>query len=43
MDSSKLDRLFADYEKAFDRLDLAAIARQFADTFISAGPKGTIA
>lgn len=43
MDSTKLDRLFADYEKAFDRLDLAAIARQFADTFISAGPKGTIA
>jgi ketosteroid isomerase-like protein len=43
MDSSKLDRLFADYEKSFDRLDLAAIARLYADTFISAGPKGTIA
>jgi ketosteroid isomerase-like protein len=43
MDNSKLDRLFADYEKAFDRLDLAAIARQYADTFISAGTKGTIA
>jgi hypothetical protein len=36
-------RLFADYEKAFAALDLSTSAGFFADTFISAGPRGVIA
>lgn len=36
-------KLFADYEKAFDALDIEKQVDFFADTFISAGPKGTIA
>ena len=43
MDHKKLEKLFKDYEHAFDKLDIAAIAEHYADTFISAGPKGTIA
>ena len=43
MSSEGIDRLFKLYEKAFDKLDLKAIAGYYADTFISAGPKGTIA
>jgi len=43
MSSDGLDRLFKQYEKAFDKLDLRTIADFYADTFISAGPKGTIA
>jgi hypothetical protein len=36
-------KLFADYEKAFSALDIEKQVDFFADTFISAGPKGTIA
>jgi hypothetical protein len=36
-------KLFAEYEKAFDALDLSTSAGFFADTFISAGPRGVIA
>ena len=35
--------LFAEYEKAFSALDFKKSAGFFADTFISAGPRGTIA
>jgi hypothetical protein len=40
--NKKIERLFADYEKAFTELDLKKTATFFSDTFISAGPKGTI-
>lgn len=43
MDSSKLEKLFAAYEKAFNELDVKTNAAFFADTFISAGPRGIIA
>lgn len=43
MDRQKIEELFAEYENAFATLDLAAIAKYYPDTFISAGPKGTIA
>lgn len=36
-------KLFAEYEALFDALDVAGQARLFADTFISAGPRGAIA
>lgn len=36
-------RLFAEYERAFAALDIAKSAQFFADTFISAGPRGAIA
>ena len=36
-------KLFADYEKAFDALDIDKQVPLFAETFLSAGPKGTIA
>lgn len=36
-------KLFAEYEKLFDALDVAGQARFFADSFISAGPHGAIA
>ncbi len=39
----KIEQLFAGYEKAFSDLDFKKSASFFADTFISAGPKGTIA
>jgi hypothetical protein len=42
MGSEYLERLFKQYEKAFDKLDIKAISNYYADTFISAGPKGTI-
>jgi hypothetical protein len=35
--------LFTAYEKAFAALDMRANAGMFADTFISAGPRGAIA
>lgn len=38
-----VNALLRDYEKAFDRLDAEGQASLFAETFISAGPKGTIA
>lgn len=36
-------KLFAEYEKAFAALDISRTAGFFADTFISAGPRGAIA
>lgn len=42
MKKEKLEKLFNQYEKAFDKLDLKAISKFYADTLISAGPKGTI-
>jgi hypothetical protein len=40
--SPSVKRLFSEYEKAFSALDLQRSAEFFADSFISAGPKGTI-
>jgi hypothetical protein len=37
-----VEKLFAEYEKAFAALDLNRTAEFFADSFISAGPNGTI-
>ena len=36
-------KLFEEYAKAFDTLEVEKQVKWFADTFISAGPKGTIA
>ena len=36
-------RLFAEYEEAFSALDMEKSAGFFAETFISAGPRGAIA
>ena len=35
--------LFAEYEKAFSALDVEGQAKLFTDSFVSAGPKGSIA
>lgn len=43
MVTAQLEKLFSEYEKAFNDLDVRKNAAFFADTFISAGPKGTIA
>jgi len=43
MDTARIENLFVEYEKAFNDLDIKKSAEFFADTFISAGPKGTIA
>ena len=43
MVSPSVKRLFDEYEKAFSALDIEKSAQFFADSFISAGPKGTIA
>ena len=43
MSRDQLDSLFKDYETAFDKLDLKTISGYCADSFISAGPKGSIA
>lgn len=43
MSREQLDILFKQYESAFNKLDLNTITGFYADTFISAGPKGTIA
>jgi len=43
MHTEKIEKLFSEYEKAFNALDMRAIAHHYADNFISAGPKGTIA
>ena len=40
--SEAIKKLFKDYEKAFSELDIERSADFFADTFISAGPNGTI-
>lgn len=42
MSREQLDILFKQYEEAFNKLDLKSIASYYADTFICAGPKGTI-
>jgi hypothetical protein len=42
MDDPKINELFFEYEKAFNELDIRKTAGFFAETFISAGPKGTI-
>lgn len=38
----KIQNLFSEYEKAFSALDFRRIADWYSDSFISAGPKGTI-
>jgi preprotein translocase subunit Sss1 len=43
MSRDQLDNLFKDYETAFDKLDLKTISGYCADSFISAGPKGSMA
>jgi hypothetical protein len=43
MKSVKLEKLFNEYESAFSKLDILRNVQFFADAFISAGPKGTIA
>jgi hypothetical protein len=42
MNQDKLEQLFKKYEKAFAKLEFEKIAELYSDTFISAGPKGTI-
>ncbi len=42
MNRELIDTLFKQYESAFNKLDLETISGFYADTFISAGPKGTI-
>ena len=42
MSRDQLDTLFKDYESAFDKLDVKTISGYCADSFISAGPKGSI-
>jgi hypothetical protein len=39
----RIKKLFSAYEKAFSDLDFRTSAEYFADTFMSAGPKGVIA
>ena len=43
MMDAKLQKMFEEFEKAFASLDIEKNAEFFADTFISAGPRGTIA
>jgi ketosteroid isomerase-like protein len=43
METAAIEKLFLEYEKAFNDLDIKRNAEMFADTFISAGPKGAIA
>jgi ketosteroid isomerase-like protein len=40
---ASVKKLFSEYEKAFDALDIEKSAGFFADAFISAGPRGAIA
>ena len=40
MSREDMDKLFKDYEAGFNKLDLKKISGFYADTFISAGPKG---
>lgn len=42
MSRSQIDSLFNQYENAFEKLDLKAISGYCADSFMSAGPKGSI-
>jgi hypothetical protein len=43
LENDAIRNLFVVYEKAFSALDMEKIAGLFADTFISAGPRGMIA
>jgi len=43
MDTAQIEKLFIEYEKAFNALDVKKNAELFSDSFISAGPKGAIA
>ena len=43
METAAIEKLFIEYEKAFNDLDIKRNAEMFSDTFISAGPKGAIA
>jgi hypothetical protein len=43
MSREQLDTLFKQYETAFNKLDLETISGYYADTFMSAGPRGVIA
>jgi len=43
MDNTQIEKLFIEYERSFNDLDVKKSAEFFADTFISAGPNGTIA
>lgn len=43
MDNQKIEKLFKEYENAFEQLNMEMIAGYYDDTFISAGPRGTIA
>jgi hypothetical protein len=38
-----MEKLFKEYERCFASLDFQNMAKLYADAFISAGPKGTIA
>jgi ketosteroid isomerase-like protein len=38
-----IEKLFSEYEKAFNALDIHKNAELYTDTFISAGPRGAIA
>ena len=42
MSREQLDTLFKEYETAFNKLDVKTISGYCADSFISAGPKGSI-
>jgi hypothetical protein len=41
--NSDIQQLFTNYEHAFSALDVARQADLFADSFLSAGPRGVIA
>lgn len=43
MNYEKVETYFKEYEHNFDKLNVRAIADNYADTFLSAGPKGVIA
>ena len=43
MSREQLDTLFKQYEIAFNKLELGSMSGYYADTFMSAGPKGVIA
>ena len=43
MNLAKLDKLFENYEQEFNNLDFRRIALNYPESFISAGPKGSIA
>lgn len=43
MSREQLDTLFKQFETSFDKLDIKGLSDYCADTFMSAGPRGTIA